>query len=224
MTMRKAVFGLGGVQVAGDRLGAGLAGLAFGLRGARAVVVGLPCRCPRPRSPCRSWPRRRELASAHGRASFAILLFQDLAVIPILALLPLLAPARHRSRRARWLAVVKALGVIAVVIVGGRYLLRYVLRLSPGRGVHEVFTAMALFTVIGVALLMEMVGLSMALGAFLAGVLLAEFGIPPRAGGRHRALQGPACWGSSSSPSACRSIWAWWSNEPGLIAGGWCWA
>jgi glutathione-regulated potassium-efflux system protein KefB len=175
MTMRKAVFGLGGVQVLATALVLALAGLAFGLAPQQAVVVGLALSLSSTAFALQILAEKRELATAHGRASFAILLFQDLAVIPILALLPLLAPATGiEGGDPVWLAVAKALAVIAAVVVGGRYLLRYVLKAVAWSGVHEVFTAMALFTVIGVALLMDMVGLSMALGAFLAGVLLAE--------------------------------------------------
>ena len=96
-------------------------------------------------------------------------------MIPMLALLPLLAPASAGAEGgALWISIAKAVGMIALVILGGHYLLRYVLRLVAQFGTHEVFTATALLTVVGVALLMELVGLSMALGAFLAGVLLAE--------------------------------------------------
>ena len=118
---------------------------------------------------------RNELTTRHGRLSFSILLFQDLAVIPILAFLPLLGPASGGAGDGiPWLDIAMAVGTIALAILGGRYLLRYVLRLMARFGTHEVFTATTLLTVVGVALLMELAGLSMALGAFLAGVLLAD--------------------------------------------------
>src|SRR6185295_7783454 len=111
----------------------------------------------------------------HGRSSFAILLFQDLAVIPLLALIPLLGAGDPQAAGgSAWLGAIKALGVIVAVIVGGRYLLRPVLHAIALAGIQEIFTAAALLVVIGTSLLMTSVGLSMSLGAFLAGVLLAD--------------------------------------------------
>jgi glutathione-regulated potassium-efflux system protein KefB len=147
----------------------------FGLAPTEAVVVGLALSLSSTAFALQILAERRELATAHGRASFAILLFQDLAAIPMLAVFPLLGPfAVVDGSASTWFDVGQAVAVIAAVIVGGKYLLRYVLKVVAWSRVQEVFTAMALFTVIGVALLMDLVGLSMALGAFLAGVLLAE--------------------------------------------------
>ncbi|HVW67982.1 MAG TPA: cation:proton antiporter, partial [Steroidobacteraceae bacterium] len=105
-----------------------------------------------------------------------ILLFQDLAVLPVLAILPLISRATptHTTGGALWLILVKLVGVIAVVIIGGRLLLRPALRIVARIRVAEVFTAAALLTVIATALLANLAGLSMSLGAFLAGVLLAD--------------------------------------------------
>ena len=173
--MRRAVFALGGGQVA---LTAGaLAGFAlmFELPLEAAVVVGLALSLSSTAFALQALAERSELTTRHGRLSFSILLFQDLAVIPILALLPLLGSASHVGGDGMpWLDIAEAAGMIAMVAIGGRYLLRYVLRLVARFGTHEVFTATTLLTVVGVALLMELVGLSMALGAFLAGVLLAD--------------------------------------------------
>ena len=174
-TMRRAVFGLGGGQFA--LTAAALAGLAlmFGLPLETAVVAGLALSLSSTAFALQALAERNELTARHGRLSFSILLFQDLAVIPILALLPLLAPASAAADDGiLWLDIAKAVGMIALVAVGGRYLLRYVLRLIARFGTHEVFTATTLLTVVGVSLLMELAGLSMALGAFLAGVLLAD--------------------------------------------------
>ena len=173
--MRRAVFGLGGGQVALTTVA--LAGLAFalGLPLEAAVVAGLALSLSSTAFALQALAERNELTTRHGRLSFSILLFQDLAVIPILALLPFLAPASASAGEGTlWLDVAKAVGMIALMVLGGRYLLRHVLRLVARFGTHEVFTATALLTVVGVALLMELVGLSMALGAFLAGVLLAD--------------------------------------------------
>ena len=173
--MRRAVFGLGGGQFAlTAAVLAGLA-LAFGLPLETAVVAGLALSLSSTAFALQALAERNELTTRHGRLSFSILLFQDLAVIPILALLPLLAPASGAAADGMlWLDIAKAGGMIALVAVGGRYLLRYLLRLVARFGTHEVFTATTLLTVVGVALLMELAGLSMALGAFLAGVLLAD--------------------------------------------------
>src|SRR5205807_1667566 len=105
-----------------------------------------------------------------------LLLFQDLAVLPALALLPMLAPssATHAASGSWWITLLKLLAVIVAVIGGGRLLLRPALRVVARAQVSEVFTAAALLTVIATALLANLAGLSMALGAFLAGVLLAD--------------------------------------------------
>lgn len=117
---------------------------------------------------------RNELPTAGGQAAFSVLLFQDVAAIPILALLPLLAVSGDASGGNAWLEAGKAIGVIAAIIVGGRLLLRKALRWIAGSKTPEIFTAAALLLVVAIAALMQFVGLSMALGAFLAGVLLAE--------------------------------------------------
>ena len=173
--MRRAVFGLGGGQFALTAIVlAGLA-MALGLPFESAVVAGLALSLSSTAFALQALAERNELATRHGRLSFSILLFQDIAVIPILALLPLLAPVSGGSEGGTlWIGIAKAAGVIALVVVGGRYVLRYAMRLVARFGTHEVFTATTLLTVVAVALLMELVGLSMALGAFLAGVLLAE--------------------------------------------------
>jgi Kef-type K+ transport system membrane component KefB len=119
---------------------------------------------------------RNQLKTQYGRAAFGILLFQDLAVLPMLAVLPLLSPLSQSSAASPpwWLALVKLFAVIAIVTVGGRLILRPALRVVARIQVTEVFTAAALLVVIATALLVNSVGLSMTLGAFLAGVVLAD--------------------------------------------------
>jgi glutathione-regulated potassium-efflux system ancillary protein KefC/glutathione-regulated potassium-efflux system protein KefB len=120
---------------------------------------------------------RGQLKTQYGRAAFGILLFQDLAVLPVLALLPLLSPlpGMHAAGGSWWVTLLKLAAVIAAVIfAGGRMVLRPALRLVARARVVEVFTAAALLTVIATALLANRAGLSMALGAFIAGVLLAD--------------------------------------------------
>ena len=117
---------------------------------------------------------RNQLPTTGGQAAFSILLFQDVAAIPILALLPLLAVSSGSGGGNAWLEAGKAIAVIAAIIVGGRLLLRHALRWIAGSKTPEIFTAASLLLVVAIAALMQFVGLSMALGAFLAGVLLAE--------------------------------------------------
>jgi glutathione-regulated potassium-efflux system ancillary protein KefC/glutathione-regulated potassium-efflux system protein KefB len=115
---------------------------------------------------------RGELTTRHGRTTFAILLFQDLAIMPVLVLLPLAAGGTDMD--ADWRAIAVPLAAIAVVVGAGRYLLRPVLRIVAATRAQEAFTAAALLVVVATALLFDAVGLSMALGAFIAGVLLAD--------------------------------------------------
>jgi glutathione-regulated potassium-efflux system ancillary protein KefC/glutathione-regulated potassium-efflux system protein KefB len=175
-TMRRPVFGLGGVQVMLTAAVLGLLAWFAGLSPATAVIVGLGLALSSTAFALQVMAERNELTTRYGRGAFSILLFQDLAVIPILALIPLLAVREGAAMDASGvlLAVGRVVVVIGAVVVGGRYLLRHVLRLVAATQIREVFTAMALLTVVGTALLMEAVGLSMALGAFLAGVLLAD--------------------------------------------------
>jgi glutathione-regulated potassium-efflux system ancillary protein KefC len=119
---------------------------------------------------------RNLLPTSSGQAGFSILLFQDVAAIPILALLPLLAGVADvpDSEPNRWLEAAKIVGVIGGIVLGGRLLLRPLLRWIAKSRTPEIFTAASLLLVVMIAALMQLVGLSMALGAFLAGVLLAE--------------------------------------------------
>ncbi len=120
-----------------------------------------------------SLAERKQLATRHGREAFAVLLFQDVSVIPLLALLPLLSDSGTHAAGG-WMAAAKGLAVIAVVVVSSRLVVRPVLKAVASYGGREVFTAAALLLVVGAALIMERIGLSPSLGAFLAGVLLAD--------------------------------------------------
>lgn len=177
--LRRPIFGMGTAQVLG------CAAVLFGL----ACLVGLPWRVglvgalglalSSTAIALQSLAERNLMRTASGQAGFSILLFQDVAAIPILALLPLLGAAAdagaasHSPGEVVW-EVAKIVGVIAAIILGGRLLLRPLLRWIAKSRTPEVFTAAALLLVVGIAMLMVMVGLSMALGAFLAGVLLAD--------------------------------------------------
>ncbi|MBS0365751.1 MAG: cation:proton antiporter [Proteobacteria bacterium] len=173
--MRRVVFGLGAAQVLLGTLLLGAVARALGAAPAAAVIIGFGLSLSSTPLVLQVLSERRQLKSPHGRAAFGILLFQDLAVLPALAVLPLLAPhATVHGSGPWWLSLLKLLLVMAVVVVGGRLLLRPALRLVARVKVTEVFTAAAFLTVIGTTWLVHLVGLSATLGAFLAGVLLAD--------------------------------------------------
>ncbi|WP_299442866.1 monovalent cation:proton antiporter-2 (CPA2) family protein [uncultured Rhodospira sp.] len=173
--MRKDVLGLGTAQV--TVTGALLAGLAwaFGLAPAPAVVVGFGLALSSTAIGLQILGDRGEFGRRHGRAAFGVLLLQDLAVVPLLALVSLLSADVSAGGWTDGVArVAQAVLAIGAVIIGGRYLLRRLYRAVADARNHEVFAALSLFIVLGVAYLMQAVGLSMAMGAFLAGLLLAE--------------------------------------------------
>src|SRR5881394_1829921 len=165
--MRRVVFGLGAAQVALCAVLLGAGAWALGEPPVAAAVIGFGLSLSSTPLVLQVLAERGQLKTQYGRAAFGILLFQDLAVLPAL-------PGTHQAGGPWWMGLLKLLAVIAVVIGGGRLLLRPALRIVARVRVGEVFTAAALLTVIATALLASLVGLSMALGAFLAGVLLAD--------------------------------------------------
>jgi len=173
--MRHAVFGAGLLQVVFSAMLLGGVALAAGLAWKPALIVGLSLALSSTAIGLQTLAERKELGSPHGRISFAILLFQDLAAIPILALVPLLGmQGSATAETSEGMAALKVVGVIAGIAIGGRYLLRPVFRVVAATQISEVFTATALLVVLGTAWLMQLAGMQMALGAFLAGVLLAD--------------------------------------------------
>ena len=174
--MRKSVFGVGLAQVllTGAVIGA-IALFGFAQSLPAAIVLGLGLALSSTALGLQSLAESKQLNAPHGRLAFAILLFQDIAAIPLIALVPLLAASGPDTSHGDSLQHgLKVLGSIAIVIVGGRYLLRPLFRIVARTGLPEVSTATALLVVIGTAWLMEEAGISMALGAFLAGLLLAD--------------------------------------------------
>jgi len=171
--LRRPVFGLGGAQVLATGAALFALGFAFGLSWQAALVAGFGLAMSSTALVLASLAERKQLATRHGREAFAVLLFQDLAVIPLLALLPLLADTGVRAAGG-WLPALKGLAAIAVVVAASRLVVRPALKAVASYGGREVFTAAALLLVVGAALLMEKIGLSASLGAFLAGVLLAD--------------------------------------------------
>jgi monovalent cation:proton antiporter-2 (CPA2) family protein len=176
--MRRAIFGLGAAQLTLTASAIGVLAYALGLLDWRgAVVAGLALALSATAIALQILGERRELQQVYGQRAFAILLFQDMAVVPLLALLPLLGgntEALHSTPAEALGSVARIAGAIALVVVAGRYLLNPFFRLLAATGSREVMTAAALLVVLGAALLMESAGMSMALGAFLAGVMLAE--------------------------------------------------
>lgn len=175
MTMRHLVFGLGASQVIVSTSAIALLAVRFGVSPVSALVIGAALSLSSTAIVVELLAEQKRLSTATGRASFSILLFQDLAVIPILFLLGVLDPANNQSIAG---GILKALGQAAgalLLIVGlGRFLLRPLYRLVANTGNRETFIATTLFITVGTSLVTATAGLSMALGAFVAGLLLAE--------------------------------------------------
>jgi glutathione-regulated potassium-efflux system protein KefB len=175
--MRRSVFGAGGLQVGLSALLLGAVAMQLGVQWRPALVFGLGLALSSTAVGLQMLAERKELQTAHGRLGFSILLFQDLVAIPLLALIPLLASSAakgHGMDAPLWPQALRALGIIAAVVIGGRLLLQQIFRAVAWSKMPEVFTATSLLVVVGTAWLMELGGLSMGLGAFLAGVLLAD--------------------------------------------------
>ncbi|WP_428264816.1 monovalent cation:proton antiporter-2 (CPA2) family protein [Haliangium sp.] len=173
-SMRRSVFGVGGLQVGVTGVVIALLALAFGVPATAAGVVGLSLALSSTAFALQLLGEKNQLRTQHGQISFSILLFQDLAVIPVLALIPLLGHKSDALPDSDAASALEVVAVIAAIIVCGRYLLRPVFRAIARTRQREIFTAAALLLVLGIALLMQSIGLSMALGTFLAGVLLAD--------------------------------------------------
>ena len=173
-SLRRAVFGLGALQVLGTGAVLTVAIYALGFALKPAVVIGLTLALSSTAFAIQVLSEKRQLTTRAGRSAFAVLLFQDFAVIPLLAVMPVLAVGGEALDVSRLIEAGKVIALLVLIVVGARFLLRYALRLVAVTGVREICAAAALLTVIGMALLLEAVGLSMALGAFLAGVLLAD--------------------------------------------------
>lgn len=174
--LRRQVFGLGSAQVSVTALAIGAGLLAAGWTWQASLVVGVGLAMSSTAFVLQTLAEKGQLAARHGRESFAILLFQDLAVIPLLAALPYLAQslgaASNDSRG--WLDVLRSLAIVAALFLSSRFLIRPFFRIIATHGGHEIFTSAALLIVVAVTLLMDAVGLTASLGAFLAGMLLAD--------------------------------------------------
>lgn len=173
--LRRAVFGLGNLQLlATAALLVPVLMLFLGLPPTAALVGAMGLALSSTAIALQLLAERGQVATKAGRSAFAVLLFQDLAIVPILALIPLLAGQKMGTLVETLTSIGKVVGMIALVVVGGRHLMRPIFRFIAAAKVHEISTAVALLIVVGAGLLMSLVGMSMALGAFLAGVLLAD--------------------------------------------------
>jgi len=169
--MRNPILGLGGAQVVVTTCALAAVANYFGFSWQTSLVVGMGLALSSTAIALRVIEEQGLAGSETGQSGFAVLLFQDVAVIPMLAVLPVLAGG---SGEGDWLGTVTTFGSIIILLGGGHFLLRPLFRYVVTSGVRELFTVTALLLVIGIALIMQSLGLSMALGTFLAGVLLAE--------------------------------------------------
>jgi monovalent cation:proton antiporter-2 (CPA2) family protein len=170
--MRRPILGMGATQVAVTTLAVAAAGWALGLAPGVALVAGMGFAMSSTAIGLATLQEKRLLQTPGGQASFSVLLFQDIAVVPLLLILGFISVEQKAA--IDWFAPLEALAVIAAVVVGGRLLLRPLLRYIANTGLREIFVGFALLLVMGIAALMQAFSLSMALGAFLAGVLLAD--------------------------------------------------
>ncbi len=172
--LRRPIFGWGSVQLFGSAALVMAAGVLAGVDWRLALVAGLGLGMSSTAIGLAVLNERNLMATSAGQSVLSVALLQDIAAIPILAVVPLLAATHAATEGGGWLGAAKAFGVIALIVFGGRLLLRPALRWIARSDTPEIFTAAALLLVVATAALMQSVGLSMALGAFLAGVLLAE--------------------------------------------------
>ena len=174
-TMRASVFGGGSIQMVG--CGVVLSAFCYflGLDWKIAMLIGLTLALSSTAIAMQAMSERSLTASPIGRSAFAVLLFQDIAAIPLVAMIPLLASTGEATTLMSFgLSAAKVAGALVLVVLLGRYVTRPLLHFVARSGMREVFSAVALFLVFGFGILLEMAGMSMAMGAFLAGVLLAS--------------------------------------------------
>lgn len=173
-SMRRPIFGWGGAQVGGVALALCAGGMAFGVDWKVALIAALGLSLSSTAIALATLEERQLLSTPAGGAGFSILLFQDIAAIPMIAIVPMLGVAAVQSGGGGWLGALKVAAVLLALVASGRCLINPMLRFIAKTNLREIFTGFALLLVISIALLMQLVGLSMALGAFVAGVLLAD--------------------------------------------------
>lgn len=190
LSLRRYVFGLGAVQVVVTTLVFSAVLAALGTRTGAALILGAGFALSSTAVVLHMLVERREIASARGRVAFAVLLFQDLAVVPLLTLIPLLGRPGTSITTALGGAFLKATIAILVIVAIGRLIIRPALRTVARGRAPELFTGVVLLLVLGIGWLTEQGGLSMALGAFLAGVLIAETEYRPQVEGDIQPFRG----------------------------------
>lgn len=186
--MRKSIFGLGGLQVLVTAVVITVTALLFNFKINRAIGIGLILALSSTAIVLQTLTEKGLMKNVAGRSAFSVLLFQDIMVVPILALIPVLATLNGNinidtstitrvtpvATMSGWLQLLIIVATIAFIILIGQFVARYIFRFIAETGLHEVFTALALLLVIGIALTMDRIGLSPALGTFIAGVVLAN--------------------------------------------------
>lgn len=179
--MRRRILGLGSIQMGLTALILFFAAVAFGFVWQAAVALGLALAMSSTAIVLQTLKEKGLMQTSAGKSSFSVLLFQDVAVIPILAILPLLAflPTDKEAKTLisdlpGWLQTLVVVGAVAIVALAGKFLIVPLLRYVARTRIREIFTASALLIVVGIAFLMQTVGLSPALGTFMAGVILAN--------------------------------------------------
>ena len=174
LKMRSAIFGLGSGQVFISGAILSLIAMAAGFTVTSSLVLGFALSLSSTAFVIQVLDEKGELSKRHGRMAFSVLLFQDLFAIPLIAITPFLAANANLAEGVSFLSILKGIAIIGFVIVVGKFLLERMYKLIAATGVTEAMTASALLTVVSVAILMKWAGLSAALGAFIAGALLAE--------------------------------------------------
>jgi monovalent cation:proton antiporter-2 (CPA2) family protein len=186
--MRKSIFGLGGLQVFFTAIVIAVVAIVFNFQINKAIGIGLILALSSTAIVLQTLSEKGLIRNVAGRSAFSVLLFQDIMVVPIFALIPLLASfnsnlniqetelgqVKFVATLPGWAQLLFIIGALAFIIVIGRFVSKYIFRFIAETNLHEIFTAMALLMVIGIALGMDAIGLSPALGTFLAGVVLAD--------------------------------------------------
>ncbi|MEI8147373.1 MAG: monovalent cation:proton antiporter-2 (CPA2) family protein, partial [Alphaproteobacteria bacterium] len=173
-SMRRDIFGLGGLQMLVTGLVVMWVPVAFGRALDASLIAGLGLALTSTAVMMQVLEEKGEVHSPHGERAFAVSIFQDLTVVPLLLLVALLSPIPAAAGESWWVSLAKSVAALGVIVVAGRYLLNPFFRMLATLGAREIMAAAALLIVVGAAWLMMLAGLSMGMGAFLAGVFLAE--------------------------------------------------
>jgi monovalent cation:proton antiporter-2 (CPA2) family protein len=172
--MRKAVFGLGGAQVLLTTLAIFPLTLILGLSLTSSIIVGISFSLSSTAFAIQLMAEKKQLNTQFGRSAFAVLLFQDIAAIPVLAMIPFLAMEKMEFTSHSFIKVAAVFGILGALILGGKFVLKPLFRIAANTRTREIFTAASLLVILAVSYLMYSIELSMALGSFIAGLLLSD--------------------------------------------------